>query len=300
MAHVRPRRRSDAVGAEQPTNDGMNGEGRSTVDAAARAQAMQLLGQFNDRITRTIDGVFGTRWAEIEEMLAIITLSAERVVTTRRLAETSGLGRRKVSRLVLRLQADGVIGTRRSVRDARVIEVFLTAHGQTRSDELRAQITELFRDSGSIARSISSGLGPPAAGIEKAASPDVLDLLRRVCEAGAALVHHMPAAAMQGRLAARQRAGLVLIASTPGGVRLSALGPALEVTPAGRSYIADQLLAKGFIRRSRGSIPGDRRAVVLESTQSGRDAVAAVAAGIETHSERLSSLFAEVASFRPS
>ena len=287
------------IGAERQTSLGINGEGRSRVDDAARAQAMQLLGQFNDEITRTIDGVFGTRWAEIEEILALIALSAESVVTTRRLAEVSGLGRRTVSRLVLRLHADGVIGTRRSARDARVIEVFLTARGRARSDELRSRITDLFRDSGSIARSISGGLGTASAEIEKSAPGDVLDLLRRVCEAGAALVHHMPAAAMQGRLAARQRAGLVLIASTPGGVRLSALGPALEVTPAGRSYIADQLLAKGFIRRSRGSVPGDRRAVVLESTQAGRDAVAAVAAGIELHSERLSSLFAEVASFRP-
>lgn len=287
------------IGAERQTSLGINGEGRSRVDDAARAQAMQLLGQFNDEITRTIDGVFRTRWAEIEEILALIALSAESVVTTRRLAEVSGLGRRTVSRLVLRLHADGVIGTRRSARDARVIEVFLTARGRARSEELRSRITDLFRDSGSIARSISGGLGTASAEIEKSAPGDVLDLLRRVCEAGAALVHHMPAAAMQGRLAARQRAGLVLIASTPGGVRLSALGPALEVTPAGRSYIADQLLAKGFIRRSRGSVPGDRRAVVLESTQAGRDAVAAVAAGIEMHSERLSSLFAEVASFRP-
>lgn len=287
------------IGAERQTSLGINGEGRSRVDDAARAQAMQLLGRFNDEITRTIDGVFGTRWAEIEEILALIALSAESVVTTRRLAEVSGLGRRTVSRLVLRLHEDGVIGTRRSVRDARVIEVFLTAYGHARADELRSRISDLFRDSGSIARSISLGLGAASAEIEKPAPGDALDLLRRVCEAGAALVHHMPAAAMQGRLAARQRAGLVLIASTPGGVRLSALGPALEVTPAGRSYIADQLLAKGFIRRSRGSVPGDRRAVVLESTQAGRDAVAAVAAGIELHSERLSSLFAEVASFRP-
>lgn len=263
----------------------------------ARARAMQLLGQFNDQITRMIDGVFGTRWAEIEEILAMIVLSAERVVTSRRLADGSGLGRRAVSRLVLRLHADGVVGTRRSDRDARVIEIFLTEHGQAQADEIRSQVVGLFRHSRSLAEEISRGLGAATNVAVSPPSADALDLLRRVCEAGAALVHHMPAAAMQGRLAARQRAGLVLIASTPGGVRLSVLASALEVTPAGGSYIADQLLAKGFVRRSRGALATDRRAVLLEVTEDGARAVAAVAEGIEIHSERLSALFSEIESF---
>lgn len=263
----------------------------------ARARAMQLLGQFNDQMTRTIDGVFGTRWAEIEEILAIIVLSAESVVTSRRLADASGLGRRAVSRLVLRLHADGVVGTRRSARDARVIEIFLTERGQAHADELRSQVAALFRDSRSIAEDISRGLGAAMNGAVTAPSADVLDLLRRVCEAGAALVRRMPAAALQGRLAARQRAGLVLVASTPGGVRLSLLASALEVTPAGGAYIANQLLAKKFIRRSRGLLATDRRAVMLEATEDGLRAVAAVAEGIEKHSERLSALFAEIESF---
>ncbi|MCI1020413.1 hypothetical protein HWD99_17440 [Microbacterium sp. C5A9] len=244
-----------------------------------------------------IDGVFGTRWAEIEEILAMIVLSSERVVTTRRLADASGLGRRAVSRLVLRLHADALVGTRRSADDARVIEVFLEEQGHARADELRSQVAELFRHSRSLAEEISRGLGVAMEGDAGAPSVDALDLLRRVCEAGAALVHHMPAAAMQGRLAARQRAGLVLIASTPGGVRLSMLASALEVTPAGGSYIADQLLAKGFVRRSRGVLASDRRAVLLEVTEDGSRAVAAVAEGIEIHSERLSALFSEIESF---
>lgn len=272
------------------------GKGRSTVDSA-RARAMELLGQFNDRITRTIDGVFGTRWAEIEEIIAIVVLAAEGVVTSRHLAEVSGLGRRAVSRLVLRLRADAVIDTRKAVRDARVIEVFLTEQGQARAEELRSRTADLFRDSGPIATEIVRGLGTVRQDPEAITRADVLDLLTRVCRAGAALVQHMPVAAREGRLAARQRAGLVLIASTPGGVRLSRLATALEVTPAGGSYIADQLLAKGFIRRSRRDGDTGGRAVFLEATDVGLHAVAAVAEGIEQEGKRLSALFAEVARF---
>ncbi len=64
------------------------------MDATARARAVELLGRFNDDMTRVVDAVFGTQWAEIEEILARMVVASAHVVTTRRIAEASGLGRR--------------------------------------------------------------------------------------------------------------------------------------------------------------------------------------------------------------
>ncbi len=263
----------------------------------ARARAIDLLGQFNDRMTRVVDAVFGTSWAEIEEIVALVLLASQRVVTTRRLADTSGLGRRAVSRLVLRLQAEGVIFSRAAQTDARSVEVVLTKTGEEKASALRTKTAEFFSTNTEIAREISAGMptsGPRQTGTAHA---DALDLLLRICEAGARLVGYMPAAATRGKLAARQRAALVLIA-TQGGARPSDLAGPLELSAAGAAHVIDQLCTKGFATRVRDTVPGDRRAVVIQVTPAGLHAIGAVAYGIEQESALLASLFAELADWQ--
>lgn len=268
------------------------------MDAMSRARAMQLLGAFNDQMTRVIDGVYGTQWAEIEEMSALVALASERALTTRRLAEVSGLGRRAVSRLVVRLRAEGVVATRTPDADQRAVEVVLTPEGDRLAETLRTAITAFLRHSAEIATEISLGLGDPASVALPDAPADALELLGRICASGAALVSYMPAAAREGKRAARQRAALVAIAMQ-GGVRPSSLSAPLEVSPAGVAYIVDQLCAKGFVERRRGEVAGDARAVLLRVTDEGMRAVASVSAGIESESERLTGLFAEIAAWQP-
>lgn len=267
------------------------------MDATAQGRAMELLGRFNDDMTRVFDDAFGTQWAEIEEMLAITTVVTDRFVTTRRLADITGLNRRAVSRMVTRLHTERLVITRPSDADKRAVEVILTEDGEQRADVLRTSIAEFFRESTKIAREISEGLGPAAGPRADTAPADPMDLLRRVCEAGVSLVRFMPDAATRGQLAARQRAALVQIA-TAGGVRPNDLSTPLDVSRAGVAYIVDQLCAKGFVIRRRGAVPEDRRAVVLEATAEGLHAVRAVMDGIDQQRDRLSDLFAEVSLWR--
>lgn len=266
------------------------------MDVAAQGRAMELLGRFNDDLTRAFDAVFGTQWAEIEEMLAIAAIVTDPLMTTRQLAETTRLNRRAVSRMVARLQAEGLILTRPSDADRRAVVVGLTDRGRRDADRLRVAITRFFLASSGIAREISDGLGPSDSRVNSDAA-DAMDLLRRVCEAGVALVRVMPDTAAHGRLAARQRAALVHIAMT-GGARPHDLVPALGVSRAGVAYIVDQLAGKGFATRRRGGVPEDRRAVVVEATPAGMAAVAAVMTGIEAQRESLCRLFAEVAQWQ--
>lgn len=264
------------------------------MDTTAQDRAMELLGRFNDDMTHVIDDAFGTHWAEIEEILAIIGLVADHAVSTRGLAEISGLHRRAVSRLIVRLRSEGLVTTRRSDVDRRIVEVVLTGRGERQAEILRTSIAEFFDRSRDIAREISAGMGAGDVPDSADTVADPIDLLRRVCEAGAALVRYMPDAATQGQLAARQRAALVQI-TTQGGVRPSDLSPSLGVSRAGAAYIVDQLCAKGFVYRRRDAVPDDRRAVVLAATKEGAGAVQAVMGGIVHQRETLSILFTEVA-----
>jgi DNA-binding MarR family transcriptional regulator len=265
------------------------------MDAAAQDRAMELLGRFNDQLTSIVDDAFGSEWAEIEEILALIALVADPVVTTRRLAELSGLNRRAVSRLVARMRSEGLVSTRHSDTDGRVIEVVLTDHGEKQAADFRTAIADFFRQSRDLALELSAGTRLVDTRATQTPT-DPIGLLRRVCEAGASLVAFMPDAATQGQLAARQRAALVQI-TTQRGVRPTDLSPSLGVSRAGAAYIVDQLCAKGFISRRHGAVDGDRRAVVLEATAEGVQAVRAVMDGIEHQQELLGQLFAEVAAW---
>ncbi|WP_285025424.1 MarR family transcriptional regulator [Plantibacter sp. ME-Dv--P-122b] len=262
------------------------------------ARAIELLGHFNDQLTRTVDGVFGTRWAEIEEIIALIALARDSVITTRALADISGLGRRAVSRLIARLKDDGVVTTRSSDQDGRVVEVVLTEHGQEQAEELRSRGLALLHDSRELAQELGAILQTTIIDVDPFGG-DPLVLLLDASTVGARLVSYMPAAATRGRMAARQRAALVYIA-TSGEVRPGELAGPLEVSNAGSAYLIDQLCAKGFIRRHRHEVVDDRRAVILRATPDGLNAVAAVAHGVREEREALSRLFLQIAAWRDS
>lgn len=267
------------------------------MDAQSQGRAMGLLGRFNDDLTRVFDAVLGTEWAEIEEMLAISAIATVPSLTTRELAEITRLNRRAVSRMTLRLQRGALVVTRPARDDRRSVEVVLTPHGRRRIDELEARVVGFFLASADLAREIRDGLGSAPAQV-RAEPAEPLALLRRVCEAGLALVRSMPDAAREGQLAARQRAALVQIAVT-GGSRPQDLSTALEVSRAGVAYVVDQLCAKGFATRRRGAVPQDRRAVLVEVTPAGMQAVSAVMTGIAQQSGSLALLFSELAEWHP-
>lgn len=267
------------------------------MDGQSLEGALQLLGRFNDELTQVFDDAFGTRWAEIEEMVAFAALAGDDAVTTRRLADITRLNRRAVSRMVARLRDEGLVTTTPWRGDRRVVEVALTRLGESGAAVLRTSAAKFFVDHSEIASEISRRMQPSLNVGVPPVAVDPIDLLRRVCEAGVSLVRAMPDSASQGQLAARQRAALVHIASQ-GGARPSDLSPALGVSRSGVAYIVDRLCAKGLVARHRDAVSADRRAVTLEATAEGIAAVGSVMDGIERQREMLAQLFAEVASWK--
>lgn len=261
----------------------------------SHARAMELLGRFNDDLTRAIDAVFDTRWAEIEEIIALVAIARDSVITTRSLSDISGLGRRAISRLIIRLADAALVTTRPASHDRRAVEVVLLTRGRERAGDLRDRAARLLRENGELAAELVTLL--QADGPTGAPPPeDPLTLLLDAAEVGAKLVSYMPTAATRGRMAARQRAALVYIA-TNRDVRPGALAEPLEVSHAGVAYLVDQLCEKDFIRRHRYEVEGDQRAVILRATPEGLSAVAAVASAIRGEREFLSRVFQQISAW---
>lgn len=264
------------------------------MDAAALGHAMALLGRFNDEMTAAFDEAMGSQWAEIEEILTVAVLATELSVTTRRLAELTGMNRRAISRMVARLQTEGLISTRQSTSDRRAVDIVATDVGARRLTALRVSVDEFFRRSAWLASEITTGLGPLETTSAMTAPTDAMELLRRVCDAGLSLVRSLPVTTTEGRLAARQRAALVHIVSVDG-VRPQDLTGSLGVSRAGVAYIVDQLCRKGFVVRRSGAVPDDGRAVVLTPTADGVRIVQAVMEAINLQRRSLADVFADVA-----
>lgn len=263
------------------------------LDNAAKYRVMGHLGYFNDRMTRAFDDLFGTYWAEIEEMLAVVTLLSDDVISTRRLAEVSGMNRRSVSRLVLRLREAGSVMSQRAPADGRVMEVVLTERGKLQSQELRDMASAVFIETAHTAAEISRELQMDVTSLSPLRTTDPLQMLERICRAGAELVQYLPEPVSVGKLAARQRAGLVFVA-TNAGVRQRDLAQALGLSRAGTSYVVGQLCMKGLIVKADAEVDGDRRVVPLVASPAGERVVQAVLDAIEEKRVSLAQLFSEL------
>ncbi|QHC66879.1 MarR family transcriptional regulator [Rathayibacter sp. VKM Ac-2759] len=88
-------------------------------------------------MTLAVDRAFGSDWADNEEILALVTIATSDGVSSGAVAEASGWGRRAVSRLVARLERDGLVETGPSAADGRVVVIACTEEGARRAEHLR-------------------------------------------------------------------------------------------------------------------------------------------------------------------
>lgn len=260
----------------------------------------ELLGGLGADLTGVVDRRLGSDWAENDEILALLALRHGEPRTTRDLAGTSGMNRRTLSRMTARLRDADIVRVAPSAADRRAVALSLTDHGRACFAALERDVATLLERHRDTAAEICDRLerapgavdeGPGSAGPLGPLGP--LDLLEVIVGAGADLVRSIAPPAGPGQLSGSQRTALVRIAAG-GLVRPVDLGPALGIGRSGVAYVIDRLCAKGLVARRRDEVAGDRRAVLLEATDAGRQGASAVEAAVEVHGPRLLSVFAAV------
>lgn len=255
---------------------------------------IERLGRFSDEMTLLVDRAFGSDWAENEEILALVSVATGDGVSTRALAEHSGLSRRAVSRLVARLSKDGLARCAASPTDGRIVVITLAAAGKRSTGLLRSDLRDLFATWADPAQEIADALAVPPEVVRQHGDDDPLRLLQRIVQVGVRLVDSMSDTAARVHLGGRQRAALSQVAAHAG-VRPSQLSPSLRVSPAGVAYVVDQLVAKGLVKRRLDGVTDDKRAVILEVTPAGRRVADLIADGVREQAGLLAAIFSEIA-----
>jgi DNA-binding MarR family transcriptional regulator len=254
--------------------------------------ATVLLARFSAGFTVLVDRHLGSDWAENAEILALVSLRHDEPPTTRQIAELSGLNRRAVSRLINRLQTDGLVDTEPSPTDHRAVIVRTTDLGRDRFTLLARDLDSFFDQSHTTATRICELL---EASPQALPAMDALDVLQHLATVGADLARSMTAAAGPTGLPGRQRVALVQIASNDE-VRPTDLGESLMVGRSAVAYVVDLLCAKGLVIRHRNALAGDHRAVILSATPAGHRVVDAVYRSIRDNTPQLGSVFTAIRS----
>ncbi|MGR2751954.1 MarR family transcriptional regulator [Agromyces arachidis] len=272
------------------------------MDDSVEREAVGLLGIFSEEFTALVDHAFGTEYISNEETLALIRIASDKRPTTREIADDSGLGRRAISRLVVRLVDDGVVTLERSTVDARAMVVLLTPLGRDRVRVLRRRLAARLVDWGPTAQEMVQKLGgdaPPAPALaDRGEKLGPLEILRRIALTGAGIVDHMRHHAPKGLPPVRQLSAIQQIHAHPG-MRPSQLAPKLGLSRAGVAYVVDQLCTAGFAERRRGAVTGDARAVELELTPDGQRVADLIGAAMLANRRPLITLLNEIAEFGP-
>ena len=229
------------------------------------------MGVLTDRLTALIDEYFGSDWASNEEVLALLALRNDSVPSTRELSTLSGMGRRGVSRLILRLRADDVVVATRTLSDRRKTSVEVTPKGRRRFraldgdvdrvfEQLRGTVTELHtllrKD---LLNPIDTTVG---------AGRDPLTIVESIAEIGVRVDTALATIADGATVSGRQRSALIQIVAGPI-ARPVDLGSTLNESRSGVTAVVDQLVAKDLVERRRGAVADDRRAVIISPTAAG-------------------------------
>lgn len=208
-------------------------------------------------------------------------------VTPTGLAATTGAAPSVVSRALRRLEKAGLVARTRDTGDRRSVLVTVTGKGRGRVLAFAGRLADYFASGEPLLKDMFEALELP---IERRADVEAADPLAAAAEmsrAGAAFLEEADAALEPfGIRQFADRFALVLIFQH-GHERPSQIADELGFTLSGTSGLLTRLEAAGLITRRHDAIVGDRRAVKLELTGRGEEAVLVVLSVFARHAASL-------------
>lgn len=237
------------------------------------------INRFSTEFTEVIGGVLAS--ASNHEVQVLVHLYTHPAQRPAQLVAVTGLTRPSVATLVGRLERAGLVERSLGKDDRRTTLASLTIRGRRRMRQLDAELDALFVRQRERMGNILDLLGCDRTALVPARTADdtALVLTGRLSVVGAAMERSI------GELCEvmhrRQRVGLSALLAL-GSARAGELAEVLGLSSGGLTYLIDHLVADGLAVRSHGS-PGDRRAVVIELSDAGRDAARTIAAAVAEH-----------------
>jgi DNA-binding MarR family transcriptional regulator len=216
-------------------------------------------------LSNLIDRVAGVGTSGNNEAQVLLALYRLGSCSRQDLIELSGMSRSGVAQLLERLSRPGLVENYTDPRDHRMVASRLTSSGRRRVDKLIDEVDRYFHEPNPVVTELLDLL--PPAGPFPTTSTTPLDSLERVADLGVRMSG--PLGAVIGLSDLRQRLALAALADW-GEARPSQLVTELGLTSGGATYLVDGLESAGLVERLYGTVPCDRRAVVVRLSPAGQ------------------------------
>lgn len=251
------------------------------------AGALVALSRYTVELTETAREALGHDVTDNRSIQIALTLSQKGPLTPTDLREITGAPRSSISRALKRLEAAGLVSRRQDSRDRRSVLLSLTRRGRLRVAELVSRLDDYFVSREPLVKEAFDLLDVGPAGASRRAV-DAAGTMSALVAAGADWV----SAAVQALrpfevVDFTDRFTLVLV-RVYGTARPTQIADELRLTPSGTSGVLTRLESARLITRRHDLTPGDRRAVGVELTQLGQQAVDAMLDVFAAHAPALS------------
>jgi DNA-binding MarR family transcriptional regulator len=252
-----------------------------------RIRTFLLLMRYSLDLSNVVDRVAGVGSSGNNEAQVLLALYRFGSRSRRDLIELSGMSRSGVAQLLERLSHLGLVENFTEQRDHRMVGTRLTSSGRRRVDRMIEEVGRYFHEPNPVIAELLDLL--PPAGSLPTTSTAPLDPLERVADLGVRMSE--PLGAVIGPSDLRQRLAIAALADW-GEARPTQLVAELGLTSGGATYLVDGLESAGLVERLYGTVPNDRRAVVIRLSPDGQLAAERFADVIFEHADALAEVLA--------
>jgi DNA-binding MarR family transcriptional regulator len=250
-----------------------------------------LVMRYSLELTGEIERVVGVGTSGNHEVQVLTHLQAHGPSCRKDLIALTDLSRSGVAQLLERLHLLGLVESHTDPEDHRMVTSALTRSGRYRVGRMERAFSEYFASPNPLVKELLDLLSAPAS----RSSPTTrhattsLDALGRLGAVGARISSQLEAAIELTDT--RQRLALATLADW-GEARPGQLVAELGLTSGGTTYLVDQLESAGLVERLYGTVPTDRRAVVIRLSPSGRAASQRFSDIVFEHADALAEVLA--------
>jgi DNA-binding MarR family transcriptional regulator len=231
-------------------------------------RAIVLVQRYSLELTNQVERAVGVGMASNHELQLLTYLHGYGPTSRKDLVAVTNSSRSSLTQMLKRLELLGLLSSHTSPQDHRKLLSELTLAGRRRVKRVEHAMDEYFMSPNPMVKELVALLGemPSPSSLEPLSTIAAIDRL-----ASLGTILSARAEATTGLADTRQRLALALAADW-GEVRPTQLAEELGLTSGGTTYLVDQLESGGLLERLYGTVPTDRRAVVIRLTASGREA----------------------------
>ena len=238
-------------------------------------RALVQLHRYSVDLTDISVQMLGDHDLENRDIQTVMLLHRMGPLTPTALGEHTGAPRSTVSRGLNRLESAGLIARRADTRDRRSTLIALTPKGRRRVAAFAARLGDYFSTGEPLLKDAFHALDTDIPHTDPASVPDPVAAAEALSNAGATYSAEVREAMAQfGVSEVSDRFTLALIRLF-GVQRPTQISAEIRLTPSATSAVLSRLERGGLITRRHDITPGDRRAVVVELTPRGDQAIEA-------------------------